>query len=76
MIFSGYREESQSLRLKFGQSLFGANQGSITLRLATFLHSVFGMSLYFDHQHNPSSYFVKLAKNVGSIQDGGSKSDF
>jgi hypothetical protein len=34
------------------------------------------MSLNFDQQHDAKSYFVKLAKNGGPIQDGGSKSDF
>jgi hypothetical protein len=33
----------------------------------------FTLSLYFDQQHDPNSYFVK---NGGSIQDGGSNSDF
>jgi hypothetical protein len=36
----------------------------------------FAMSLYFDPQHDPNSYFAKIAKNGGSIQDGGSKSVF
>jgi hypothetical protein len=36
----------------------------------------FAMSLYCDQQNDPNSYFVKLAKNRGSIQNGGSKSDF
>jgi hypothetical protein len=36
----------------------------------------FAMSLYFDQQHDPNSYFANLAKNGGSIQDGGSKSVF
>jgi hypothetical protein len=30
------------------------------------------MSLYFDQQHDPNSNFAKLAKNGGTIQDGGS----
>jgi hypothetical protein len=35
------------------------------------------MRLYFCQQHESKEYyFVKLVKNGGSIQNGGSKSDF
>jgi hypothetical protein len=44
------------------------NRWSITLSLA--------MNLNFDQQYNPKSYVVKLSKNGGSIQDGGSNSEF
>jgi hypothetical protein len=33
----------------------------------------FAMSLYFCQQHGSRAYFVKLDKNGGSIQNGGSK---
>jgi hypothetical protein len=54
-------------------------QKSITLGIANnFGIQSFAMSLYFDHQHDPNSYFVELqlAKIGGSIQNGRSKSDF
>jgi hypothetical protein len=34
----------------------------------------FTMSMYVAQQHDLNSYFTKIAKNGGSIQDGGSKS--
>jgi hypothetical protein len=34
----------------------------------------FAMSLYFDQQHDPNTFLAKIAKNGGSIKDGGSKS--
>jgi hypothetical protein len=36
----------------------------------------FAMISNFAQQHDRKSYFDKLAKNSGSVQDGGSKSDF
>jgi hypothetical protein len=36
----------------------------------------FAMSFYFHQQHDSNSHFAKIAKNGGSIQDGGSKSVF
>jgi hypothetical protein len=47
-------------------------QGNITLSFG----NIFALSLYFNQQHDPRSYFAKLAKNGGPIQDGGSKSVF
>jgi hypothetical protein len=41
-----------------------------------FCIQTFAMSLNFDQQHDPNSYFAKIAKNGASIQDGGSKSVF
>jgi hypothetical protein len=49
------------------------NQRGLILKVANIL---FAMSLYFDQQNDPKSYFVKLAKYGGSIQNGGSKSIF
>jgi hypothetical protein len=36
----------------------------------------FAMSVYFRQQHKSKAYFVKLVKNGGSIQNGGSKLRF
>jgi hypothetical protein len=47
-------------------------QRSITLEFS----NNFAMSLYFRQQHKSGAYFVELVENDGSIQNGGSKSDF
>jgi hypothetical protein len=36
----------------------------------------FALSLYFCQQHKSRAFFVKLVKNGGSIQNGGSKSEY
>jgi hypothetical protein len=41
-----------------------------------FFIKFFAISLYFDQQRDPNSYFAKIVKNGGSIQNGGSKSVF
>jgi hypothetical protein len=48
-------------------------QESLTLEFSNIGKNV-ATSLNFDQQHESKPYFVKLAKNVWSIQDGGSKS--
>jgi hypothetical protein len=48
---------------------------SLILEFFQFLRSVFCNEFLFCQQHHPKSYFFKLPKNRGAIQDGGSKSD-
>jgi hypothetical protein len=53
------------------------NQESTTLRFGNiFCIQSYATSLYIDQQHATQTHLAKIAKNDGSIQDGGSKSVF